>query len=86
MVLFNSPLPYDKERMAGMATRPPAEAADYFVRQGRDADGLMAELRSADERRRYVDAHDPAVLVNINTPDAYRTHLGPDAGAAGAGE
>jgi pimeloyl-ACP methyl ester carboxylesterase len=30
MVLFNSPLPYDKERMAGLRTRPPAEATDYF--------------------------------------------------------
>jgi len=28
------------------------------------------------ERRRFVDAQDPSVLVNINTPDAYRTHLG----------
>ena len=34
MVLFNSPLPFDKERMAGMRTRPPREASDYFVRQG----------------------------------------------------
>ena len=30
------------------------------------------------ERRRFVDAQDPAVLININTPDAYRTHLGED--------
>ena len=43
MVLFNSPLPYDKERMAGMHTRP-ASAHDYFVRQGTDADALAAEL------------------------------------------
>jgi molybdenum cofactor cytidylyltransferase len=28
------------------------------------------------ERRRYVDAQDPNVLININTPDSYRTHLG----------
>jgi pimeloyl-ACP methyl ester carboxylesterase len=36
---------------------PPPEvrqAADYFVRQGRDADGLAAELRTPEERRRYV--------------------------------
>src|SRR5581483_12084653 len=39
MVLFNSPLPYDKERMAGLRTRPPREAGDYFVRQGTDPDG-----------------------------------------------
>ena len=54
LVLFNSPLPYDKERMAGMETRPPAEAADYFLRQGTDADALAAELATADQRRRYI--------------------------------
>jgi pimeloyl-ACP methyl ester carboxylesterase len=54
LVLFNSPLPYDKARMAGMATRPPAEAADYFVRQGLDADGLMADLGTPEQRRRYI--------------------------------
>ncbi|HMO54135.1 MAG TPA: alpha/beta fold hydrolase, partial [Tepidiformaceae bacterium] len=31
MVLFNSPLPFDKEKMAGMNTRPAREASDYFV-------------------------------------------------------
>jgi pimeloyl-ACP methyl ester carboxylesterase len=54
MVLFNSPLPFDKERMAGMRTRPPVEAADYFLRQGTDADALAAELATPDERRRYI--------------------------------
>ena len=54
MVLFNSPLPYDKERMAGMRTRPPVEAADYFLRQGTDPDALATELTTADERRRYI--------------------------------
>lgn len=54
MVLFNSPLPFDKERMAGMRTRPPMEAADYFIRQGTDPDGLAAELDSPDVRRRYI--------------------------------
>ncbi len=54
LVLFNSPLPYDKERMAGMDSRPPAEAADYFVRQGLDADGLAADLVTPEQRRRYV--------------------------------
>ena len=29
-------------------------AADYFVRQSRDADGLAAELDSEDKRRRYI--------------------------------
>ena len=35
---------------------PPAvrQAADYFRRQGRDADGLAAELRTPEERRRYI--------------------------------
>jgi pimeloyl-ACP methyl ester carboxylesterase len=54
LVLFNSPLPYDAERMKGMRTRPAAEAADYFLRQGTDADALAAELSTPDERRRYI--------------------------------
>lgn len=54
MVIFNSPLPYDAERMKGMRTRPAGEASDYFIRQGTDADALAAELDTADKRRRYV--------------------------------
>ena len=54
MVVFNSPLPYLKDEMRGMRTRPPAEAADYFLRQGSDADGLAAELSSPEQRRRYI--------------------------------
>lgn len=54
LVLFNAPLPFDKERMTGMNTRPAAEAADYFVRQGTDADALAAELATPDQRRRYI--------------------------------
>lgn len=55
MVLFNSPLPYLKDEMASIRdTRPPAEASDYFVRQGTDADALAAELSTAEERRRYI--------------------------------
>ena len=55
MVLFNSPLPFDRERMSDIAgTRAPREAADYFVRQGTDADALSAELRTPEERRRYI--------------------------------
>jgi len=53
-VLFNSPLPYDKERMAGMASRPAREASDYFVRQGTDADRLASELATPEQRRRYI--------------------------------
>jgi len=55
MVLFNSPLPYDKARMAGFSgTRPAREASDYFVRQGTDPDGLAAELATPEQRRRYI--------------------------------
>src|SRR4051794_16191016 len=54
MILFNSPLPFDKERMAGMRTRPAREASDYFVRQGTDADRLAAELDTEGKRRRYI--------------------------------
>lgn len=54
MVLFNSPLPYLRDEMQGMRTRPAIEAADYFVRQGTDPDGLAAELVSPDQRARYI--------------------------------
>ena len=55
MVLFNSPLPFLRDRMRRIAgTRPPAEAADYFIRQGTDADGLIDELATPAERRRYI--------------------------------
>ena len=54
MVLFNSPLPMDKERMAGMRTRPPVEVMDYFIRQGTDADALASELSSDEKRAAYI--------------------------------
>ena len=54
MVLFNSPVPFDKEGMAGMRTRPAREASDYFQRQGNDADALAAELDTPEQRRRYI--------------------------------
>lgn len=54
LVIFNAPLPYDKERMAGLRTRPPAESGDYFLRQGTDADALAAELSTSEARRRYI--------------------------------
>lgn len=53
-VIFNSPLPYLRAKMQGLRTRPPAEAADYFIRQGTDADGLAAELDTPEQRRRYI--------------------------------
>lgn len=54
--VFNCPLPYLAEPMRGLRTRPPREAADYFLRQGTDADGLAAELASEAARRRYIAA------------------------------
>jgi pimeloyl-ACP methyl ester carboxylesterase len=54
MVLFNSPLPMDKERMTGMRTRPPFEVMDYFIRQGTDADALANELDSPEKRAAYI--------------------------------
>ncbi len=55
MVLFNSPLPYLKEAMAGIVgTRSAREASDYFMRQGLDPDGLAAELATPEQRRRYI--------------------------------
>ena len=55
MVLFNSPLPYLKDRMADIVgTRPAREASDYFLRQGLDPDGLAAELATPEQRRRYI--------------------------------
>ena len=54
MVLFNSPLPMDKERMAGMRTRPAVEVMDYFIRQGTDADALASELNTEEKRAKYI--------------------------------
>jgi pimeloyl-ACP methyl ester carboxylesterase len=54
LAIFNAPLPYDAERMRGMQTRPPIEAADYFIRQGTDADALAGELSTDEQRRRYI--------------------------------
>jgi pimeloyl-ACP methyl ester carboxylesterase len=54
MVLFNSPVPFDREAMAGMDTRAAREAADYFQRQGTDADALAVELATPGQRRRYI--------------------------------
>ena len=54
MVLFNSPLPYDADRMAGMDTRGQPGASDYFLRQGTDPDGLAADLATAAQRRGYI--------------------------------
>jgi pimeloyl-ACP methyl ester carboxylesterase len=55
MVLFNSPLAYDKERMTDLRdSRPAREASDYFMRQGLDPDGLAGDLATPEQRRRYI--------------------------------
>jgi pimeloyl-ACP methyl ester carboxylesterase len=57
-VLFNCVLPLLGERYeAAGITLAPRElrmAADYFLRQGREAEALAAELDTAARRRRYV--------------------------------
>jgi pimeloyl-ACP methyl ester carboxylesterase len=58
-VLFNCimPLLADAYEAAGISPAPSREtrmAGDYFVRQGREADALAAELPDAERRRRYV--------------------------------
>ncbi|MCU1395852.1 MAG: putative hydrolase or acyltransferase of alpha/beta superfamily [Ilumatobacteraceae bacterium] len=87
MVLFNSPLPYLREEMAGIdGTRTARESADYFVRQGSDADALAAELVTPGERRRYIAtfytsrfwAHPEA----FGSPDIIDFHTEPFADAA----
>ncbi|MEX2196292.1 MAG: alpha/beta hydrolase [Thermoleophilaceae bacterium] len=53
MALFNMPLP----RVPGGPDEIPRatrQAADYFIRQGTDADGLCAELDTPEKRRAYV--------------------------------
>lgn len=93
MVLFNSPLPFDKEAMAGMRTRPAREASDYFVRQGTDADNLAAELTNVEQRRRYIatfytsrfwahpGAFDPAAVEFMTEPFGDGAHLRASFGA-----
>jgi pimeloyl-ACP methyl ester carboxylesterase len=53
LVLFNTIAPVlpDSPREIPREVRM---AADYFIRQSRDADGLAAELDSPEKRRRYV--------------------------------
>ena len=58
-VLFNTvpPILPDEDEAAGIPRAIPREvrqAADYFIRQARDADGLAAELDTPEKRRRYV--------------------------------
>jgi pimeloyl-ACP methyl ester carboxylesterase len=58
-VLFNCILPLlgDRYEAAGLPTAPSREtrmAADYFLRQGREADALAHELATSELRRRYI--------------------------------
>jgi pimeloyl-ACP methyl ester carboxylesterase len=57
--LFNTVLPLlpDEYERAGLEPRIPRRtraAADYFIRQGREADALAAELDTPERRRRYI--------------------------------
>ena len=59
--IFNTLLPIlpDDYAAAGIPPDPPRSQrpeSDYFIRQATDADGLAAELDTADKRRRYVAA------------------------------
>ena len=51
-VIFNAILPLLPDLPE--IPRETRAASDYFLRQGRDADALAAELRTPEERRRYV--------------------------------
>jgi pimeloyl-ACP methyl ester carboxylesterase len=59
LLLFNTVPPQlrDAYRAAGIPDDAPREqrpSADYFVRQGTDPEGLIAELDTAERRARYV--------------------------------
>jgi pimeloyl-ACP methyl ester carboxylesterase len=76
LVLTNCPLPYDRQAMAGLRTRPPRESLDYYVRQGTDADALATELVTPEQRRRYV-----ATFYTSRYwahPGAFTAHSDPD--------
>jgi CTP:molybdopterin cytidylyltransferase MocA len=62
-VLLSRPL---VQRLGDVSLAAPAEET------------LADFIEAHSERRRFVDAQDPAVRININTPDAYRTHIGED--------
>jgi pimeloyl-ACP methyl ester carboxylesterase len=58
-VLFNTVLPilpaeYEAAGLPASLDPVTRMAADYFLRQGRDADALAAELDTPEKRRRYV--------------------------------
>lgn len=53
IVLFNSPLPFLRDEMAGLTTRA-SSTHDYFLRQGTDGDALARELEPPGARQRYI--------------------------------
>ena len=58
-VLFNTvppllPAEYEAAGIPTAVSRETRQTSDYFVRQGREADALAAELRTPEERRRYI--------------------------------
>jgi pimeloyl-ACP methyl ester carboxylesterase len=58
-VLFNCVLPllgelYEAAGISSAPSRRTRMAADYFIRQGREADVLAGELDTPEQRRRYV--------------------------------
>jgi pimeloyl-ACP methyl ester carboxylesterase len=79
MVLFNSPLPYDKERMAGMRTRPAREASDYFVLKPKHSGfydtTLETLLESLAIRRVIVTGMAGNICVLFTANDAYMRGL-----------
>ena len=57
--LFNTVLPllpddYERAGLAPRISRSTRAASDYFIRQGREADELAAELDTPERRRRYI--------------------------------
>lgn len=58
-LLFNCILPllpaeYEAAGLQAMPSRDVRQAADYFIRQGREADALAAELDTPEKRLRYI--------------------------------
>jgi pimeloyl-ACP methyl ester carboxylesterase len=84
LVLFNTipPVLPDTSRALEPET---LMASDYFLRQGRDADGLAAELDSEEKRRRYVAQMYTSrfwAAPGSFTPDEVAWHTEPFADAA----
>jgi pimeloyl-ACP methyl ester carboxylesterase len=86
--LWNSPLPLlrDAYAEASLDPVPPRtrQAADYFLRQGTDADALAAELDTPARRRRYIaQFYGPRFWAGVGayTPEEVDFHTEPFADA-----